>query len=59
MNCPHGASSTTKEQHKHTALGYQTFRCSACCCTFNERTGTFFNFLEDPTDIVLLVVPWR
>ena len=27
--------------------------------TFNERTGTPFNFLEYPTDIVLLVVLWR
>lgn len=26
---------------------------------FNERTGTPFNFLEYPTDIVLLVVLWR
>jgi putative transposase len=35
------------------------FRCSACHRTFNERTGTPFNFLEYPTDIVLLVVLWR
>ena len=27
--------------------------------TFNERTGTPFNFLEFPTDIVMLVVTWR
>ena len=27
--------------------------------SFNERTGTPFNFLEYPTDIVLLVVLWR
>ena len=26
---------------------------------FNERTGTPFNFLEYPTDVVLLVVLWR
>ena len=26
---------------------------------FNERTGTPFNFLEYPTDLVLLVVLWR
>ncbi len=30
-----------------------------CKRTFNERTGTPFNFLEYPTDIVLLVVLWR
>jgi transposase-like protein len=59
MNCPHCASATTKEQTKKTALGYRTFRCSTCKCIFNERTGTAFNFLEYPTDIVLLVVLWR
>ena len=56
MNCPHCASVTTKEQAKKTSLGYRTFRCSACKQTFNERTGTPFNFLEYPTDVVLLVV---
>jgi hypothetical protein len=30
-----------------------------CKRPFNERTGTPFNFLEYPTDIVLLVVLWR
>jgi transposase-like protein len=59
MNCPHCASATTKEQAQKTALGYRAFRCSACKCRFNERTGTPFNFLEYPTDVVLLVVLWR
>ena len=59
MNCPHCMSAATKEQTKKTALGYRTFRCSDCRQTFNERTGTPFNFLEYPTDIVLLVVLWR
>jgi putative transposase len=59
MNCPHCASPRTKEQRKITALGYRTFRCSDCRRTFNERTGTPFNYLEYPTDIVLLVVLWR
>jgi putative transposase len=59
MTCPHCASPRTKEQRKITALGYRTFRCSDCRRTFNERTGTPFNFLEYPTDIVLLVVLWR
>ena len=30
-----------------------------CKRTSNERTGPPFNSLEDPTDIVLLVVLWR
>jgi putative transposase len=59
MNCPHCASTVTKEQTKKTSLGYRTFRCSACKQTFNERTGTAFNSLEYPTEIVLLVVLWR
>jgi putative transposase len=59
MNCSHCASTATKQQTKKTSLGYRTFRCAACKRTFNERTGTPFNFLEYPTDIVLLVVLWR
>ncbi len=59
MNCPYCASTATKEQTKKTSLGYRTFRCSGCKRTFNERTGTPFNYLEYPTDIVLLVVLWR
>src|SRR5438552_3646146 len=59
MNCPWCASSQTREATQITALGYRTFRCSACTRRFNERTGTPFNYLAFPTDIVLLVVMWR
>jgi putative transposase len=59
MLCPHCASSTTRRQAKTTALGYQALRCAACLRTFKERTGARFNFLEYPTDIVLLMVLWR
>ena len=59
MNCPHCASTATKEQTKKTPLGYRMLRCSDCKRTFNERTGTPFNSLEYPTDLVLLVVLWR
>ncbi|GHO63313.1 IS6 family transposase [Ktedonobacter sp. SOSP1-52] len=59
MNCPYCASATTKEQTQKTALGYRTFRCSVCKHLFNECTGTPFNFLEYPTDVVFLVVLWR
>ena len=59
MDCPYCASTATKQQTKQTSLGYRTFRCSVCQRTFNERTATPFNFLEYPTDIVLLVVLWR
>ena len=56
MPCPHCDTPTAVRQHKTTALGYHKFWCAACRRTFNERTGTPFNFLEYPTDIVLLVV---
>ena len=29
MNCPHCASTATKEQTKKTSLGYRTFRCES------------------------------
>ena len=38
---------------------YQRFRCKWCRCPFNERSGTVFNFLEYPADLVLMVVRWR
>ncbi|MCX7120859.1 MAG: IS6 family transposase [Gammaproteobacteria bacterium] len=42
---------------KSTAgLGYKQFRCCNCASQFNERTGTIYNFLEFPTDIVMLTV---
>ncbi len=59
MNCPHCSSSSTTRLSRKTALGYSVFRCRQCHRIFNERTGTPFNFLEFPTDIVLLVVLWR
>lgn len=59
MNCPHCATTTTTKRAKKTKLGYVTFFCLRCRCTFNERTGTPFNYLEFPTDIVLLAVLWR
>jgi hypothetical protein len=35
------------------------WRCQSCGHRFNERSGTLFNHLQYPTDIVLLVVLWR
>jgi len=59
MNCPHCATTTCTKRAKKTKLGYATYFCLHCRCTFNERTGTLFNYLEFPTDIVLLAVFWR
>jgi transposase-like protein len=44
---------------KQTSLGYRTFRCPACRRRYNERSGTPFNDLSVPTDVVFLVVLWR
>ena len=59
MPYPHCQSPHTQEQVKKTSLGYRTFRCTACARRFNERSGTPFNDLSVPTDIVFLVVLWR
>ncbi len=59
MACPHCGSSQTTEQATTTSLGYRTFRCPACRRRFNERSGTPFNDLSVPTDIVFRVVLWR
>ncbi len=59
MNCPHCRSRQTKTLPRTTDLGYAVFRCDGCRRTFNERTGTQFNFLEMPTDIVFQVVLFR
>ncbi|GHO71625.1 hypothetical protein KSC_105170 [Ktedonobacter sp. SOSP1-52] len=59
MSCPHCAVSSAKKRAKKTELGDATFFCPGCRRTFNERTGTPFNYLEVPTDVVFLVVFWR
>ncbi len=59
MPCPHCAQTVTAALPRRTTLGYRTFRCPGCRRSFNERTGTPFNHVQVPTDIVLLVVLWR
>ncbi len=55
MDCPPCSSAATTERSDRTALGYRKFRCGDCDRGFNERTGTPYNHLQYPTDIVLLV----
>jgi transposase-like protein len=57
--CAHCAATAIVEQRRRTALGYRTFRCRDCRRLFNERTGTPYNHLQYPTDLVRLVVLWR
>src|SRR5919108_5062346 len=59
MPCPYCASISAIQRSDHTTLGYRRFRCRDCQRTFNERTGTVFNHLQYPTDVVCLVVLWR
>jgi putative transposase len=59
MRCPHCQSSTTTERTDQTELGYRRFGCRMGHQEFNERTGTRFNHLQYPTDVVCLVVLWR
>ena len=59
MTCPHYESTATSRRVCRTALGYRRFNCRPCRRRFNERTGTPFNDLQYPTDIVLLAVLWR
>ncbi len=59
MACPHCHSPETMKRRGTTSLGYTRFLCHACGRRFNERTGTLFNDLQYPTDVVLNAVLWR
>lgn len=59
MECPYCQSAMITERPETTARGYRRFRCRACTRGFNERTGSFFNRLQYPPDVVCLVVLWR
>jgi putative transposase len=52
MSYPHCESTATAKRSDWTALGYRRFRCHACKRGPNERTGTLFNHLQYPTDVV-------
>jgi putative transposase len=59
VSCPHCRSRSIRRRRQRTALGYRRFWCASCRRRFNERTGTPFNDLQHPTDVVLLAVLWR
>lgn len=59
MPCPYCKSADILSLKKPTQLGYCRYRCRSCGKNYNERTGTPFNHLEYPTDIVFQVVIWR
>jgi putative transposase len=60
MPCPHCQSTATTERPDRTALGSRRFWwCRTYKRGLNERTGTPFNHLQYPTDVVSLVVLWH
>ena len=59
MACPHCLSKSVSKRKFRTSLGYRTFNCGDCNKRFNERSGTLFNDLQFPNDIVLQAVFWR
>ena len=59
MSCPRCLSTSVYKRKHRTSLGYRTFYCQDCDRRFNERSGTQFNDLQFPNDIVLLAVFWR
>ena len=56
MVCPHCHSPELRKLNRRTELGYEVFCCGDCGRKSNERTGTPFNYLEFPTDIVFEIV---
>jgi hypothetical protein len=64
VKCPRCGSRETSRRRRRTTLGYRTlgyrtFGRRDCSRLYNERTGTPFNELQHPTDVVLLAVLWR
>ena len=56
MNCPNCESTNTRLCKQKTELGYEQYYCRSCCSQYNERTGTPFNYLEYPTEVVIMTV---
>ena len=59
MNCPHCESSNPHPLKRTTKLSYKQFYCRSCTTQFNERTGTPFNFIKYPTEVVIIAVHYR
>ena len=58
MTCPHCQTEILKGWIVQQ-ISAMRFRCRRCRRKLNERTGTPFNYLEFPTDIVFQVVVFR
>lgn len=56
MHCPHCNSVNIYICKTKTQLNYLQYRCRSCCKQFNERTGTDFNFIEYPNEVVIMTI---
>ena len=56
MDCPHCQSNNVRLCQQKTALGYLQCRCRDCHKQFNERTGTAFNYIQYPNEVVMMAV---
>ncbi len=56
MDCPHCHSTNVTQMKATTVLGYTQYRCRACAKQYNERSGSVFNFIEYPTEVVMITV---
>ncbi len=56
MNCPHCKSNNARLCKEKTDLGYDQYRCRSCEKQYNERSGTSLNFIQYPTEVVMLAV---
>ena len=54
--CPHCSSPSTGKIKKQAVLGYDRYRCRDCKRQYNERTGTKLNFIEYPTEVVMIAI---
>ena len=56
MDCPHCQSKNTRLCQAKTDLGYKQYRCRFCRKQYNERTSTSLNYIQYPTEVVMLAV---
>jgi transposase-like protein len=56
MKCPHCSTKKLIQLKATTQLGYKQYKCNGCSRQFNERTGTDFNYIEWPNEVVMLAL---
>ena len=56
MDYPRCNLSNTRLCKLKTYIGYNQYHCRDCESQYNERTGTLFNFIEYPNEVVMMTV---